>query len=395
MCRFVSLLYLVSARLAGDTAKFYTLTLALSKMIKVFLREKKLKHGKRSLYLDFYPPIIVDGKPTRREHLKLYIYERPKTETERDHNKETKMLGEHIRSTRQLDLQAGAYKFVPTRHKQKDFVEYFKELCEKKKSSKSNYENWLSVLKHLKGFSGGAVSFGDVTETFCRGFRDYLQFRANLAQNTASLYFDKFRSGVKDARKEKLFFDNPLENLKGISETESQREFLTLAELQQLATAKCNYPDLKNAALFSAMTGLRFSDIEKLTWGEIQQSREQGFYIRFRVKKTGRPETHPISDEAAELLGERVSDADAKVFTDLKDWYCYHYLPDWITAAGITRKITFHAFRHSFATLQITLGTDIYTVSKLLGHKRIETTQIYARIIDEKKREAANRITLK
>lgn len=69
-------------------------------MIKVFLREKKLKHGKRGLYLDFYPPIIVDGERTRREHLRLYTYEKPKTETEREHNKETKMLGENIRSQR-------------------------------------------------------------------------------------------------------------------------------------------------------------------------------------------------------------------------------------------------------------------------------------------------------
>jgi site-specific recombinase XerD len=77
----------------------------------------------------------------------------------------------------------------------------------------------------------------------------------------------------------------------------------------------------------------------------------------------------------------------------LEYWQCA-FLPGWTKNAGISRKITFHSFRHTFATLQITLGTDIYTVSKLLGHKNLQTTQIYAKIIDEKKREAVNKISL-
>ncbi len=77
--------------------------------MKVNLREKKLKNGKRSLYLDFYPPIIFDGKQTRREFLSLYVYEKPKTEGERDFNKETRSLAENLRSKRQLDLQANPH----------------------------------------------------------------------------------------------------------------------------------------------------------------------------------------------------------------------------------------------------------------------------------------------
>ena len=60
----------------------------------------------------------------------------------------------------------------------------------------------------------------------------------------------------------------------------------------------------------------------------------------------------------------------------------------WVKRAGIGKKISFHNARHSFATLALTNGVDIYTVSKLLGHKSLETTEIYARVIDEKKRQA-------
>ncbi len=62
--------------------------------------------------------------------------------------------------------------------------------------------------------------------------------------------------------------------------------------------------------------------------------------------------------------------------------------------AGIEKHITFHCARHTYATLQLSLGTDIYTVSKLLGHENLRTTEVYAKIIDEKKQEAASKIKI-
>ena len=64
----------------------------------------------------------------------------------------------------------------------------------------------------------------------------------------------------------------------------------------------------------------------------------------------------------------------------------------WVAKAGIDKHITFHCARHTFATMLLTLGTDLYTVSKLLGHRQIQTTQIYAKIVDEKRRDAVRRI---
>lgn len=365
-------------------------------MIKVFLREKKLLHGKKGLYLDFYPPIMhpETNKQTRREHLRLYVYEKPKTELEREHNKETRMLGDNIRSQRQLEFQSDVYGFVGVRNKKKDFLAYFKKIAESKfQDSKSNYENWLSVLKYLKEFTNDVCKFGDINEKFCQDFKDFLLSQNRISQNTASSYFDKFKASLRHAFDERLFAENPARRIKSIKQTETQREFLTLEELQRLAEIPFQYEDLRRAALFAALTGMRYSDIEKLIWSEIQHSKEQGFYIRFRQKKTKGAETLPISDDAVELLGER-DEPDEKVFKDLQYWQC-SYIDDWTTKAGIRRKITFHSFRHTYATLQLTLGTDIYTVSKLLGHKNLQTTQIYAKVIDEKKREAANKIRLK
>jgi integrase len=186
---------------------------------------------------------------------------------------------------------------------------------------------------------------------------------------------------------------NPIRGERGIKRRKTQRNFLTLKELRALAIADCSLPTLKAAGLFSALTGLRRVDINKLKWGEIQSSNEQGYYIRFRQQKTDEPETLPISSEAVRLLGDRGRD-DEPVFDELEKWQCSYYMPGWLKSAGIEKPFTFHCFRHTFATLQISMGTDIYTVSKMLGHTDLKTTEIYAKIVDQKKKEAANRISL-
>lgn len=116
--------------------------------------------------------------------------------------------------------------------------------------------------------------------------------------------------------------------------------------------------------------------------------------LRFTQRKTGEHGVLPINIQARALLGERSRDAD-RFFPHLL--YSSHQnmkLRQWTTAAGITRPITFHAFRHTFATLHLQTGTDIYTVSKLLGHQDLKTTQIYARIVNEQKRAAVDRLSL-
>ena len=102
----------------------------------------------------------------------------------------------------------------------------------------------------------------------------------------------------------------------------------------------------------------------------------------------------PISEQAYNLLGER-KEINDQIFEGLTySAYLNRHLYQWIGAAGISKTITFHCFRHTFATLQLSKGTDIYTVSKMLGHRELKTTQIYAKIIDQTKREAANKIQL-
>lgn len=357
---------------------------------------------RHSLFLDYYPPILhpETGKETRREFLKLYLIDKPKNPFDKQHNKETQLLAENIRAKRQLELQAGNYGFLK-KSTPKDFLKFFKDLADKHKAEgRGDKNNWTSVYNYFYKFTGGKCSFEDLSIEQCNEFREYLQstetFRATkkkLTNNSAKGYFTIFGTVLKKAFEAKFISENLASRMQRISKEETQREFLTEDELNKMARAECDLPELKNAALFSALTGLRYSDIEKLLWKEIVEDKAE-YSIRFTQKKTKGVETLPISEQAFSLLGER-GKPEERVFKTLlySSWQNMKLL-QWAIKAGITKTITFHCFRHTFATLQLSNGTDIYTVSKMLGHKDLHTTQVYAKIVDQSKRVAANKIKL-
>jgi integrase len=366
--------------------------------MNVTLRQRQ-KGDKVSLYLDYYH----QGK-RQYEYLQLYLFPEPVkgklTKEQKEENKKTLALAESIRSKRHLEIQNGIYGFQDQGKMKGSFIRYVEYLAEKRKDNDGNYGNWDSTLKHLRKFVKFDITFAQIDRRWLDDFKEYLQKEAltpskqNLSQNSASSYYNKIRAALKQAYKEGIIQRNPADETEGIRPGEPEREFLTLEELQAIAKEECEIPVLKSAFLFSALTGLRWSDVQKLLWSEVQYSNEIGHYIRFRQKKTKGAETLPISEQAFELMGERTLQ-DERVFVGLK-YSAWHNikLQQWVMKAGISKTITFHCARHTYATLQLTLGTDIYTVSKLLGHKDLKTTQIYAKIIDERKREAANKIKL-
>jgi integrase len=407
--------------------------------VKVTLRKKLISGNQESLYLEFYPgiPNPKTGKPTRpRKFLNLFLISETESELQhysdengkpqrriipvlnkaghpkirkisawdKKHNKDTWELAEKIRHRRvnEVNMPEIYSDLEKERLKAREcekgsFVEYFKTLADKK--HKKDQGNWNIVYDNLKDFTNGSLSFHELDEKFCEDFKSYLlELKAynnekTISQNTACTYFVKFKAVVKQAWKDKKIPSNIGAGVSTIKLIESQRNFLTIEDLNKLVKTNCEDPMLKKAALFSALTGLRRSDILKLTWGETEiiDSRP---VIRFRQQKTHGLETLWISDQAYTILGDP-GEADDKVFKGLKiDSYHSRFLFRWLGEAGISKKISFHSFRHTFATLQLSQGTDIYTVSKLLGHKNVRTTQIYAKVVDKLKQDAADRIKL-
>lgn len=376
---------------------------------KVTLRQKELKNGRISLYLDFYPPVLntKKNKYTRRDFLKIYLFKKPKDQIQKISNIQNRRTAELIQAKRQNEISK---KNIYTQFEQEQlqiqaigdesFLKFFKKLGHKKIGNNLNI--WNCAITHFEAFLGGNdLCFKDSTISLMEDYKDYLltakSLRDNgktLSRNTALTYQNKLRTTLKKAYKEGKLRTDINAGLDSIKEQESQRNFLTLEEAKKLFETPCSNELVYQISMFSILTGVRYSDIAKLLWSEIEYIENDGYYIRFKQKKTDCMETMPIPDDAFELLGSKVN-ANDKVFAGLKKWDVDRILPVWIAKAGITKHITFHCFRHTYATLQISSGTDIFTISKMLGHKNVKTTQIYTKIIDSKKRETTLRISLK
>ena len=405
-------------------------------VFKVILRKSEYKE-QWSLLIESFP-VFVPGrdKPMRKhEPLNRFIttpifdknssgrtlsdgkaYYRPKRDTNgiimcrSQKDQEACIFADNVRNLRQheydnqaLYTETDAEQAAQNERSRCDFIKYFEELKEKrhKNSSKSIQVNWNRELALLKLYTEGkAMYFGDIDLDLIEDYKDYLINAPQggskggiISRNTASTYFSIFKAALHQAFIDGYLTIDLAAKSKNIYYEESQREYLTLEELNKLASTPCDSPILKRAALFSALTGLRHSDIKQLKWKDLVKDQEH-YRILFTQQKTKGVEYMPISDQAYQLCGER-GDYDRLIFEGLQDpsWIS-RPVARWVEAAGITKHITFHCFRHTYATLQLTSGTDIYTVSKMLGHKKVTTTQIYAKIVDEKKEAAADAIKI-
>jgi len=372
--------------------------------MKVHLRKRQhSKSGSISLYLEIYKGTTTtpEGKVVGLrdyEYLNLYLVDKARNPLDKQHNKDTLKLAESIRAKRELEIKNGLYGFTSDFKQNTNFIDYYKGQTRKRlqPDKKGNYGNWDGSEKHLIKFAGTKVSFREVDKDFCERFKDYLNTvkingNKNLSSATASSYFSKLRACLNQAVDDGIILTNPALKVATPRVIENKREFLTLDELKAVAKADCRYDVLKRAFLFSCLTGLRWSDVQKLQWSEVQKFND-GWRISFHQKKTKGLQYLDIAEQARSYLGTP-GKPDERVFTGLKySSYMNVALQRWMMAAGITKPITFHCARHTFAVLQLTLGTEIFTLSKLLGHSELKTTQIYAKIIDEKKREAVNKI---
>jgi integrase len=373
-------------------------------MANVTLRQKKIANNKSSLYLDYFPPIInpKTANETRREFLKLKIFDHPTNLLEKEHNKTTIEFANLIRAKRLTQLKDREYGFKENIEINVNFLDYYETIVAEyyNKGSKSNYMAWRASFGYFKKFIGSKVSSKNLTPVVIKKYREFLLNTPNLrtnngkiAVNTASTYYKHFLFVLKRAFIDQIIPTNLAEHALHIKEEETFREYLTEDELVKLWNTEIKFPQIKRAALFSALTGFRFIDIKNLNWNFVLGDKHQGYYVRLKEQKTGNIHNHPISLNAYEIL-QQENTTTGTVFNGLNYQKTHTTVKTWVKASGIQKKISFHNFRHSYATLQLANGTDIYIVSKLLGHKNVATTQIYTKVLDKNKIEAANRINL-
>ena len=375
----------------------------------VRIRFKQLSNGNQSIYLEYYTGDVIRkenyvGGKRKYEFLKLYLIPE-RTREDKAKNEVTLALAKAIQSKRIVEVQNDAHGFQNTNKSRVNLLDYLENIG--KQSAEQGSRNYartvLNTVRALKLFRGDYIAFRDVDKEFLSEFTDYLRQMpkaskygvlktgGRLSANSVVSYYGTLRTAINRAYKEGIITVNPTKEFDFASKVRqepSRREYLTIDELKTLINTECRHEIVKRAFLFSCLCGLRVSDIRKLKWCDLQRS---GGRVRIEItmQKTKEPLYLPISDEALKWLPERgeASDSDF-IFPLTHEGTVNDTLQHWAKVAGITKHISFHVARHTHATMMLTLGADLYTVSKLLGHKNIATTQIYAKIVDKKKEEA-------
>lgn len=373
----------------------------------VKVRFKELANGNRSIYLDIYN----NGKRSY-EFLRMYLI--PEVdEAAKKQNENALKAANFVKSQRIIQLtndEAGIIKKDGVRSKIKlfDFMEDFERRKRDSGQSESNSYTIDKMIKHLKQYHKTDIPLVNVDEAFCKGFIHYLlnakviygikdQVSKQISKSTAYLYFSFFSAALNEAVRRKFISVNPIKSLGSderrlLNPTPAQRGYLTLDEVQKLIDTEYKRPQTKQAFLFAIFCGLRISDIRNLRWDDLVCD-GNNWMISIVMTKTRQQLYLPLSEEAIRWLPDRTeAGRNGLVFSKLPETRSGLNLQikKWVKAAGIEKDVCFHMSRHTFATSLLTLGADLYTTSKLLGHKNIATTQIYAEIVNQKKVDAVN-----
>lgn len=363
----------------------------------VNLYTRKIKGGRMlSYFLDYYPGYRDEttNKVLRHESLGIYIYAHPKTQREKDYNARLSEKAEALRCRRYEEIVNERYEFFDRNKLNGSFIDYFRKYAVKKNS---RYEQ---AFLHFNQFTGGKCTFAEITVELCNRFLEYLRTthqaihtKRKLHTNTIASYWSAFLGTLHAAHRDRKIKENPCPYLERAESIPTDKVGLSAEELIRLAETPCEVPVLKAAFLFSCLTGLRKSDVKTFSWEMIQPEADGTLYITTRMQKTKQIIHNPIGEEALALIDN--NSREGLVFPGFKDSMTQTVLKQWVKAAGITKHITYHSSRHTFCSLQLEAGTDSRTVQELVGHKNLATTQRYLDSVDRRKKEAANRITLK
>lgn len=376
--------------------------------MKIELRNRKLPSGNKSLYLEFYEK---GGKRTY-ESLNLFLIPE-NDENDRRVNENTlshalKIKAERILGIERVPEDVGI-NAIPSHIFSEWMNEFEVYIRDSKKLSPAYCKHVHSTInivkKYLKRIHRPRMLLAKVDKTFYSNFLTYLKdvykntkspdAPKALSPHTLFLVQTDLNNMLNHAVREGLLKKNPyyeLDAREKFKRAPSIREFLTIDELKALEDAPTGSPITKQTFLFCCFTGLRHSDMVALRWRDIQKT-DDGMAIRIpSMQKTKSPVIVPLGTQAMKWLPERNNASpEDKVFVNAP-LICNadRALKHMAKHAGINKNLTFHCSRHTFATMTLTAGGDIYTTSKMLGHTNVHTTKIYADVVMDKRVDAVN-----
>ena len=377
--------------------------------MKVEIKERALKGGNRGLYLEYYEKGF-----RKRENLHLYLIPEDAPNA-KGINKRTYLKAMAVRSDRILNPPEFGKKPEDGIDCTTTWLEWCDEYIRYSAScgnGRSAMQHKNSVLKrigeYLDRIGRTDILLKDVTTEVISGLYDYMRndYRnpgqikvrdGRLADYTLRHFGETVNALFNKALREGRIGYNPLRGLNTLERfhvPDKHREYLTPDELTRfLAVEPATETErqVQTAFGFSCMTGLRLGDVQRLRWGDIKPMGD-GWAVSIVQHKTGSPVTVPLNELALSLLLQRSENQDGNVFRlPKRSGVITKYVRSIRDKAGITGKeLTYHCSRHTAATLAISAGAELYSVSKILGHRNLVSTQVYAKVNLEKKIEAVN-----
>lgn len=393
------------------------------------LMQNPLKDGRISLYLEYYlgrsetPELDSDGnqvyytsgamagKPKykikhvrKKENLNLYLYANPKDQQERLQNKNTIALAERTRYEREqrfLEDREG-YKFK--KDTAINFLDFFQEFIDESKRTHSYQSVSLVAFRRFKAFLSETPKYSayttyirpeQITKEMVKEYADYVSKRGRGRGPVTT--FNRFKLVVKRAYEAGLIRKNPCDGITiKRDRNKLTKEILSLDEIRILANTHYpqENPHVQRAFLLTLFTGIRFCDVKKLTYRNVDYKAKT---LKFTQSKTEEHSSHsqviiPLNDSLIALIGSlpEGQSPDTLIFNLPSRTSCLNGLKTWVRMAGINKNISWHCGRHSFAVNTLTEGANIKTVSTLLGHSSISVTEQYLHVVDSQKVEAIN-----
>ncbi len=388
-----------------------------------------LKDGRASLALEYYlgrteTPVIDEegnhvlytegamaGRPKykikhnrKRENLNLYIWLHPRSQQERTQNRNTLALAEKIRFEREQEFLEDREGYRLKKEKEVDLLRYFRKHRDDEIYSRpirvgfgTAYRRFIAFLSSVPKYKRYAefLRMDLLTPENVSGYVDYLK-KVSVGEGGASCY-GLFKKVVTTAVEEGLMKKNPCKGIAMHKDFHAiKKPVLTLDEIKRLADIPFpgSYHDIRRAFLFSLYTGIRWCDVNQLTYENVDFA---SCVLKFEQSKiAGRSKNinvvTPLSPMLLRIIGEPeiAGDYRQRIF-NLPTWAtCVKQLKAWVKAAEIGKNITWHCARHSFAVNILNGGANIKTVQSLMGHASIEMTEKYLRVVDELKHKAIN-----
>jgi site-specific recombinase XerD len=375
------------------------------------LCQNTLKDGRVSLYLEYYlgyaKTLDTSGKAhikhaRKKESLNLYLDLPARTPQQRQKNKDTIELAQKIRSEKEQEFRQNVYGYRLNKSKNINFLDYFQSFIDShSKKNKAIFKTALTrfqwFLKEKYPIFSQSIRMQQLNREMMTQFVDFLQSKSKGMG--AGIIYRCFKRVINSAIEHNLMAANPCAGVRCVVNRDAlQKDILSAEEIKcmMMASFPKQNENVRRAFIFSLFTGIRFCDIKKLLYNNVDFSNK---ILKFDQNKTAGHSaasfvTIPLNAGLLKIIGMPHGSSSGHIF-DLPTYAaCTVILKKWTQSAGISKHITWHCARHSFAMNILTNGANVKTVASLLGHSGLQYVEKYTRAIDELKEKAINSLEM-